>query len=492
MPEIQLPFSTGLVTDAGQGNEADWLDALPVNMLAVPKPVLGARGYMHSWPGLVKKLDTVGRARGGIANDAVDDVFRIQGTKLINRAGDVLADVGISPEHLRNIGNVEGVGYAPTAFSRTTTAIVSNGRLLFWDGDELTQLRNWSENEFGPNRPATNFNIGTVIDVTRNRGRYIWISDNSGLFGVTDITNEQRPDYIAPFYSAETEPDENLGVDNWRNYVVVFGRFTIEYFQLTGSTETIYQAVNSLTVRCGIIGTGAYCRFFDTFAVVGSPRLEPVSVFIIDQGQYTEIATRRVQKIFQEYTEEELSTVYMEPIKYDAHDMIIIHLPRHTLVYDHSASSAGQRNWTILKSDVNGDTPYRGIYHIVDNQQFYAGDKQDPIISKLDKNVGSHIGEPIEYILFSHMAQLRNVRIMDLQVDSIPGSSNEAYRLAISVTYDGVSYQQEQWIDFDSPKNYTDRVLLRRLGYSQNNIGYKVRWVSSTPSSISNLRIRYE
>ena len=41
MPVVQLPISKGLVTDS---SEADWLDSLPVNMVAVPKSVLNAKG----------------------------------------------------------------------------------------------------------------------------------------------------------------------------------------------------------------------------------------------------------------------------------------------------------------------------------------------------------------------------------------------------------------------------------------------------------------
>ena len=90
------------------------------------------------------------------------------------------------------------------------------------------------------------------------------------------------------------------------------------------------------------------------------------------------------------------------------------------------------------------------------------------------------------------MIQARNNRIFDLEVDSISGRANLAYRLAVSTTFDGLTYGNEKWIDYDTPQNYTKRVLFRRLGYMRNNIGFKLRWITDTPTAISNLRVRVE
>ena len=313
MPVIQLPISKGLVTDRA---ESDWLDSLPVNMVAVPKPVLEAQGYMRSWPGLVFERPSSGVARGAVFNVVDDEVYRITGTMLINSEGEELADVG-------------GFGLAQMPFSTNSQAIVSNGNLYFWRSDTmaLTQLQNWAENERGQNMPATSFDVSNVIDSVRNRARYAWITRDSGRFGVTDLQNEQRPDYIAPFYSAEAEPDENIAIDAWKGYIVIFGRFTVEYFGLTGSAENIYSPAQSLTVRAGVVGRGCKCQYLDSFAILGGPQFEPPSIYLINQGSYREIATRRIQKILRNYTLEEIeSTAYLEPVKFDAHDFLVVHL----------------------------------------------------------------------------------------------------------------------------------------------------------------------
>ena len=98
----------------------------------------------------------------------------------------------------------------------------------------------------------------------------------------------------------------------------------------------------------------------------------------------------------------------------------------------------------------------------------------------------------MEYQVDTPMVQARNRRLYDLEVDNIPGRSGEQHRLAFSVTYDGISYGQEKWVHLDQPRSYRRRVLSRRLGYSRNNVGFRLRWITDSPSSISDFRIRVE
>lgn len=667
-PPVPIPLSRGLIVDP---IEIDWLDALPVNLVAVPRDVLGSPGYLRSWPGLTNQFNTGGAARGAVNNIPFNQLFRVQGTELIDTMGTVLVDVG-------------GTGHAPMPFSGTTQGIVSGNALRYWDGNQLTQLQNWVANEFtrtwapefnnshieismwdpagsvtlemevqldlagntqsvsllsdstemngafvqirpdgdiavrlqpsgtvfessstpiqnntrhlirieivantsltfrvdgiqqfttssgittldafdtigtretsqlsgqifnlrltdeataantrfypmlivqdtqptvltvdtSPVSPAaqgtlvdfpvgqewsiglftdsaaTDFDIGEVIDAVYENGRYHWVSRGSGLFGVTDLTNEQRPDFLAPFISAESGFDDNLGIAKWKKLIVVFGRFSIEFFRATGVAEPIYRPDRSLTVQAGIVGPGAKCEYLDTFAIVGGPENEAVSVYLIGQGGYTELATEAVQKVLKTYTDDELALTYMEPVKIYEQEFIIIHLLRDTLVYDHTSSTEKYRRWSILSSSVDGEASYRGIYHIARNNVFSAGDRINGTVSELDFDTASHLGQSVRYQAFTPMMQFRNVSLHDLQVDNIPGYNTEDYRLAFATTYDGKSYGQEKWVDFSKANNRRERVLSRKLGYVRNNIGFRLSWITPTPSTISHMRVR--
>ena len=385
-----------------------------------------------------------------------------------------------------------------TLFTENTAATFTNIRvqevthgLLLSFPDPVWSIE--STEPTTPDIPGTDFDLGTVIDAVRNRGRYIWIRENSGMFGVTDLQNEQRPDYIAPFYSAEAEPDRNIAVDAWKGYVVIFGRYTIEYFGLTGNPNQIYAPVQSLTVRAGIVGLGCKSQYLDSFAIIGGPEFEAPSIYLIGQGTYREIATRRIQKILRSYTIEEIErATYMEPVKFDAHDFLVIHLPDDVLIYDHNASGEGNFAWSVLKSDIRGNNPYRGIYHVNNGNQWTAADKQQSILSRFSYDDARHIGQEVEYIVNTPMVQVRNRRVYDLQIDSVPGRTNTSRGLGYSVTLDGITYGQEHFIPFDSPRDYTRRILARRLGYVRNNVGFRLRWTTDTPSAISDFRVRIE
>ena len=52
MPIQQLPLMKGVGKDF---RNADYIDYLPVNMLATPKEILNSSGYLRSFPGIAKR-----------------------------------------------------------------------------------------------------------------------------------------------------------------------------------------------------------------------------------------------------------------------------------------------------------------------------------------------------------------------------------------------------------------------------------------------------
>lgn len=53
MPIQQLPLMKGVGKDF---RNADYIDYLPVNMLATPKEILNSSGYLRSFPGIANVL----------------------------------------------------------------------------------------------------------------------------------------------------------------------------------------------------------------------------------------------------------------------------------------------------------------------------------------------------------------------------------------------------------------------------------------------------
>ena len=70
------------------GDETDYRDALPVNMIAVAKPLFGIAGYMLQSPGLTQYGNSAGVSRGGLWNERQSNLYRVQGNQLVSVSND--------------------------------------------------------------------------------------------------------------------------------------------------------------------------------------------------------------------------------------------------------------------------------------------------------------------------------------------------------------------------------------------------------------------
>jgi len=197
---------------------ADYIDYLPVNMLATPKEVLNSSGYLRSFPGISKLSDVSGVSRGAEFNTAQNAVYRVMGNKIYR--GDEEA------------GSIAGMSRVSMAHGRTSQAVCVDGQIIEYryDGDIKT-ISNWPVDS-----GYTQYELGSARDVTRLRGRYAWTKDGTDSWFITDLADESHPDRNSAEYRAESQPDGNIGIGTWRDFVVCFGTTTTEFFSLTGAS----------------------------------------------------------------------------------------------------------------------------------------------------------------------------------------------------------------------------------------------------------------
>jgi hypothetical protein len=473
MPIQQLPLMKGVGKDF---TNADYVDFLPVNMLATPKEVLNSNGYMRSFPGIKKLQDVAGVSRGAMYNTHENAVYRVCGTELYKS--------GVS------IGDVTGDARVSMACSYNSQAIGANGtmKLFRYDGTTKT-LGNW-DNSTG----YVQYELGSLRDMCRNRSRYIWSKDGTDSFFITDLEDESKPDRYAAEYRAESQPDGIIGIDNWRDFVVCFGTSTIEYFNLTGNSSAVgvavYQSQPSMMVQKGIAGTYCKTKFADTHAIISNPATGAPSVYLVNSGAVQQIATSTVEKILQSYGADELATAYMETTRFEAHELLIIHLPRHVLVYDASMTQSGPQ-WAILKTGFANDV-YRSVDLVYEGNKITCGDKFYPRLGILDTSVSSQFDEQQEHILYTPLFKADNSRVFDFELESSTGVSQFAERMFISATTDGINYGREQMIPWNAPFQYDQRAIWKRLGRIRKNIGFKIRIITSSPVTLSGCQVRIE
>ncbi|NLR55457.1 hypothetical protein HG694_18425 [Citrobacter freundii] len=389
-----------------------------------------------------------GTSRGAEYNTSQNAVYRVMGGKLYRSDSAV--------------GDVAGTSRVSLAHGRTSQAVCVNGNVVEYryDGTVKT-IANWPVSS-----GYTQYELGSARDVTRLRGRYAWAKDNSDSWFITDLEDESHPDRYSAEYRAESQPDGIIGIGTWRDFIVCFGSSTIEFFTLTGTST---------------VGAALY---------VANPATGAPSVYIIDSGRATPIATANIEKIIREYTADELLAAVMESLRFDSHELLMIHLPRHVLVYDGTASQNGPQ-WCILKTGLYDDV-YRAIDFMYEGNTITCGDKLEAVKGALQFDISSQYEKQQEHLLFTPLFKADNARVFDFEVESSTGVSQYADRLFLSASTDGINYGREQMIEQNAPFVYDKRVIWKRVGRIRKNVGFKIRVITKSPVTLSGAQIRIE
>lgn len=179
MPIQQLPLMKGVGKDF---RNADYIDYLPVNMLATPKEILNSSGYLRSFPGIAKRSDVNGVSRGVEYNMAQNAVYRVCGGKLYKGESEV--------------GDVAGSGRVSMAHGRTSQAVGVNGKLVEYryDGTVKT-VSNWpTDSGFTPLFKADNARVFDLeVESSTGVAQY---ADRLFLSATTDGINYGREQMI--------------------------------------------------------------------------------------------------------------------------------------------------------------------------------------------------------------------------------------------------------------------------------------------------------
>lgn len=456
-----------------KGSETDYRDALPVNMSGVLRPILGVQGYMLQQPGLTKYGEGIGIDRGGLWNERHGEHYRVSGTSFIkvDAAGNATV-----------LGTVSGLDTASLPYSFNTQGVLVDGRFWLYDkaGGTFTEV--------------VDPNLGTPIDADWIDGYYIF-TDGEYLYH-TNLASESTINTLQ-YATAEFSPDPTLGVartsdDKFR----AFGRYTIEDFVNQANENFAFTRLTGRAIPYGIVGTHCKCRAGEKWYIMGGGKEEDVSIFVLGVGSAEKIASREVDKIISQYTEAELSNSVMEARTEKDYPYVIVHLPNETLLCNIKVGRAGgwDQAWSILKSDVLGNTPWRGKFGLFEPRlgKWVYGDRQTSDLGILDEAVTTHYGSIAEWELHTPILHLESMSIDELNIDTVPGfTSYDDATVFVSLSYDGVSHGTEALLDYGGPSDYGMRLIARQLGYVPNTVSIKLRGASRSRMAFSRAKVMY-
>ena len=462
---MQISILNGIYTDGA----SDFRTAYPRNLVPVPKQQGISQGYLRPAEGIVQFGVGPGSDRGGINWN--NRCYRVMGTKLCAVESDgtttILADVG---------GNDQVV----LDYSFDRLAIVSAGRLFYWNGSVLTEV--------------TDPDLGIVNDL-------VWVD---GYFVTTDgtslvVTELNDPTAVNPlkYGSSESNPDPILGLIKLRNEVYALNRYTIEAFQNIGGDFFPFQRITGAQLQRGAVGRDAAAVFMETLAFVGGGVNEAPAVWIGNNSQTLKISTREIDQILGEYSESELSRLVMEVRVTGGHQFLYIHLTDRSLVYDGAGSQAAEQPvWFELTSSIGGLGTYRAKNFVWCYNKWLCGDPMSSAHGYLTNSVSSHYGnlngwEFNTSVLYN---EGRGLLFHELELVCLTGNIELGTDPTIwtSYTTDGQTWSQERPRSAGKQGERLKRLNWLQQGHMRNWRCQKFRGTSDAHLSIARLEATVE
>jgi hypothetical protein len=379
------------------------------------------------------------------------------------------------------IGDVGGTGQVTFDYSFDYLAVASGGNLfLYRPSTGLQQV--------------TDPDLGTVVDV-------VWVD---GYFMTTDgefliVTELNDPFSVNPlkYGSAEADPDPIVALQKVRNEVYALNRHTIEVFDNVGGQLFPFQRVEGAQVQRGTVGTHACCVFMESIAFIGGGRNEAPSVWLITGSNAERIATREIDQLLTEFTEEELSNVLVEARVDKGYRHLFIHLPNQTLVFDAAATTgAGAPVWFTLATSLVGNSQYRAKNLVWVYNRWNVGDPASTAFGHLSDSLSSHWGvlngwEFATIILYN---ESRGLLFHELELVSLTGNSIFGTDPSIwtSYTEDGVTWSQERVCKAGMTGVRGKRLSWLQQGRMRQWRAQKFRGTSDAQLAVARLEARIE
>lgn len=462
---MQVPILAGIFTDEA----GDFRSSYPRNMVPVPKEQGISQGYLRPGDGILQSGAGPGVDRGAINWRGI--CYRVMGNDLVR----VDADGTVT-----TLGAVSGTGQVSFTYSFDRLAVAAGGNLYYWNG-ALSQV--------------TDPDLGTVLDVVWIGG-YFMTTDGTSLV-VTELTD---PTSVNPlkFGSSEDDPDPIVAVRKWRGEIYAVNRYTIEVFDNVGGNFFPFQRNEGAIIERGAIGTHCVVAgFMQEIAFLGGARNEPPAVWLGLNASTDKLSTREIDQILQQYTEAQLSQAVMEQRVDKNHELLYLHLPDRTLVYDANASKAvGEPVWYTLDSGLVSPATYRARNLVWCYDQWLCGDPTSVNVGSLTNTASTHYGQTIGWdfqttIVYneSNGAIFHQLELVCL-TGRVPLGADPIVWTSFSV--DGETFSQERPVPAGKQGERSKRLIWLKQGSMENWRIQRFRSTSDAFLSAARLEIQIE
>ncbi|MEI5996823.1 hypothetical protein H3V53_06295 [Paraburkholderia bengalensis] len=321
-------------------------------------------------------------------------------------------------------------------------------------------------------------NITPVVDAAFMAG-YVMVTDGVSVYNSSLVNPLFFPGY---FGSAEYDPDGISYLYKLNNQLYVGGKNTTQTMANTGGNNFPFTAQQSYTFDIGCVSRQTMCYFNRTLAWIGNGRNMPVGVWLLNGNAPNKISSAGVDHELAKLTAEQIAVVTLEAISFEDSELLYVHLPTKTLVFDATATvSEGVKFWTQLNSGPNDTDFYRARDLVMFNGIWTCGDLADNRVGFLDASTGGHYGEPVLHRSTSPMALLPLVSagLRSIELKCVTGQAGDTSRIGMQYSSDGIRWSRIRFASAVPRGAYDRRIRWLPAGLARDRMQIRISHVTT-------------
>lgn len=320
--------------------------------------------------------------------------------------------------------------------------------------------------------------ITPIVDACFMAG-YVMVTDGVDVWNSTLTNLTFFPGY---FGSAEYDPDGITAIYKLNNQLYVFGKNTTQTMANTGGNNFPFTVQQSYTFDIGCVSRQTMCYFNRSLAWIGGGRNMPNGVWFLNGNQPNKLSSAAVDFEIAKLTDAQVALVTLEAISFEDSDLLYVHLPTKTLVFDATATvTEGAKFWTQLNSGPNGTEFYRARNFVRFNGMWTCGDLADNRIGFLDSTTGGHYGQPVLNRSTGPMAMLPLVSagLRSVELKCITGQTGDTSRIAMQYSSDGIRWSQIRYASAAPRAAYDRRIRWLPAGLARDKMQIRISHVTT-------------
>jgi hypothetical protein len=250
-------------------------------------------------------------------------------------------------------------------------------------------------------------------------------------------------------------------------------RYTIEVFENDAQSSSVivfpFSRVAGAQINRGAIGTHAVCLYAGALAFLGGARGEPPAIWTGLNAATQKISSAEIDTILLGYTGAQLAQAVLETRAVKNHQLLYLHLPDRSLVYDATASAVLQDYvWFTVDSGVTEPAAYRARNFVWCYDRWLCGDPTSPALGAVDESVSTHYGQVIGWEFGTTIVYNGGSGAIfhELELVALPGRVSIGAEPIIWTSYseDGETWSQERTARAGRQGQRSKRIVWLGLG----------------------------